>query len=155
VLQLAETLAEMSDGELARLPLDDELRAEVRRTRAITRRIARKRQTQFLAKQLRRRDPAELDALRAALARDRARTQREAAALHRIEAWRERLIREGDRAVAALIRQFPDCDPTPLRRLIGQARIERAQDLPPRAFHELFRRLRGLLAEPPGVPPEA
>src|SRR5581483_2982654 len=72
VLKLAQALAAMSDAELAPLPLDDELRAEVRRTRAVTQPIARKRQTQYLAKQLRKLDDDARQAIRAALDHDRA-----------------------------------------------------------------------------------
>jgi len=46
VLKLAQTLAALSDAQLARVPLSDDLRAEVQRTRAVTQQIARKRQSQ-------------------------------------------------------------------------------------------------------------
>ena len=92
VLKLAQALAALSDAQLARIPLDDDLRAEVASTRAVKQQIARKRAEQFLAKQLRKLDDADLEPMRAALEHDREHARREAAALHRVETWRERLI---------------------------------------------------------------
>jgi ribosome-associated protein len=95
VLKLAHALVAMSDEQLTRVPLDEELRDEVARARAVTQQIARKRQTQYLAKQLRKLDAPEFDAIRTALEHDRNQAHREAASLHRVETWRDRLIAEG------------------------------------------------------------
>jgi len=145
VLKLAQALAAMSDAELAHVPLDDDLRAEVARARAVTQQIARKRQTQYLAKQLRKLDDAAIDAVRATLERDRNAARRETAALHRVEDWRERLIAGGDDALNAFIAEHPDADRPRLRQLARQARLEREQNRTPHAQRELFRALRALL----------
>jgi ribosome-associated protein len=144
VLKLAQTLAMLSDAQLAQVPLDDDLRAEVARTRAVTRQIARKRQTQFLAKQMRKLDESELEAIRATLDHDRDRARADAAALHRVESWRDRLIAEGDDALTELLRAFPRADSQQLRQLARQARAERDGGRPPHAQRELFRLLREL-----------
>ena len=144
VLKLAATLAELSDAQLAQIPLSDELRGEVARTRAVTQQIARKRQTQFLAKQMRKLDDAELDAIRATLEHDKDRARRETAVLHRLEQWRDRLIDGGDEALNALLAEFPDADRQHLRQLARQARVEREQNKPLHAYRELFRVVREL-----------
>ena len=144
VLKLAQALAAMSDAQLARVPLDDDLRAEVQRTRAVTQQIARKRQTQYLAKQMRKLDDGELEAIRATLEHDREHARREAAALHRVEIWRDRLVAEGDDALTELQQQFPHCDRQHLRQLARQGRAERDAGRPPHAQRELFRQLRDL-----------
>jgi ribosome-associated protein len=141
VLKLAHALVELSESQLARVPLSDELREEVQRARAVTQHIARKRQTQFLAKQLRRRDD-ELEPIRAALDHDRDHARREAVALHRVETWRERLVAEGDDALTELLQHFPQFNRQHLRQLARQARAERDQNKPLHAFRELFRELR-------------
>jgi ribosome-associated protein len=141
VLKLAHALVELSDAQLARVPLSDELRDEVVGARAVTQQIARKRQTQFLAKQLRRRED-ELEPIRAALEHDRDHSRRETANLHRVETWRERLIAEGDDALTELLQHFPQSDRQHLRQLARQARAERDANKPPHAQRELFRTLR-------------
>lgn len=143
VFDLAERLVALSDAQLAQLPLDDELRDEVEKTRRITRQIARKRQIQYLAKVMRRRED-ELPALRAALDHDREVSRRETAELHRLEEWRDRLTDEGDEALAELLKRFPSADRQHLRQLARQAKVERHDNRPPHAFRELFRELREL-----------
>lgn len=141
VLKLAHALVELSDAQLARVPLSDELRDEVVRARAITQQIARKRQTQFLAKQLRRRED-ELEPIRAILDHDRDHSRRQTANLHRVEQWRDRLIAEGDDALTELLQIFPQADRQHLRQFVRQARAEHEANKPPHAQRELFRSLR-------------
>jgi ribosome-associated protein len=142
IFELAEALAAMSDAELVRVPMSDEIRDEVQRTRAVKSHIARKRQTQFLAKQLRKLDDADVEAMRTVLDHDRAEAHQEAAALHRLEDWRMRLIDEGDDALDALLALKPTADRQRLRQLMRNARTERDANRPPHAYRELFRALR-------------
>jgi ribosome-associated protein len=142
IFVLAETLAAQSDAQLSRVPLDEEILGEVRRTRAVTSHIARKRATQFLAKQLRKLDESDLDPIRAALAQDRAQAHHEAAALHRLETWRDRLIAEGDVALDELLAMHPAANRQQLRQLARNARAERDSGKPLHAYRELFRALR-------------
>ena len=118
------------------------LREEVRRTRAVTSHIARKRQNQFLAKQVRKLDEEAVEAIRYALSVDREKAHRETAAMHRIETWRERLLEEGDDALAQFIADHPGADRQQLRQLVRNAMAERKANKPPHAFRELFRALR-------------
>jgi ribosome-associated protein len=141
VLDLAKRLVELSDAQLAQVPLDEDLRAEVLAARRITQQIARKRQTQFLAKQLRKREDA-LAPIRAALEQDRALAHRENAALHHVEQWRERLLDGGDEALAQLLEEFPQADRQQLRQLVRNALAERKAERPPHAYRQLFRLLR-------------
>lgn len=145
VLRLADALAGLSDAELARLPLGEETRGEVQRVRATSSHIARKRQLQYLAKHLRQLEPASLDPVRAKLAHARSEAVRQAGLLHRTEAWRERLLAEGDAALGALIAEFPQADRQRLRQLLRRAQAERAAAGAPHASRELHRSLRALL----------
>ena len=133
VLDLAKRLVELSDAQLAHLALDDDLHAEVLAARRITQQIARKRQTQFLAKQLRKRAEA-LEPIRAALEHDKDQSRRETAALHRIEQWRDRLLDGGDEALTQLLAEFPQADRQQLRQLVRNALAERKANRPPHAF---------------------
>lgn len=146
VFELAERLVSLTDAQLSQLALDEDIRDEVEKARRVTQQIARKRQIQYLAKMLRRRED-ELPAMRAQLDHDRQLARRETAELHRLEEWRERLIADGDDALAQLLNLFPAADRQHLRQLARQARVERNENRPPHAFRELFRELRELFGE--------
>ncbi len=146
VFKLAEALVALSESELEHVPLSEELREEISKAKATHQPIARKRQTQFLAKQLRRREE-ELDPIRATLAHDRDTKHRETAALHHLEVWRERLIHEGDTALAELLTKFPQADRQRLRQLARHALEEQHTNRPPASARILFRALRELFEE--------
>ena len=145
VLELAEKLASLTPTQLGRLPIPDSLQPHLEQTRRITAHGARKRQLAFLAKQMRREDEETLDAIRDALDEDGVAARREVAALHRVETWRERLLAEGDAALAELLEEHPGADRQHLRQLARNAHEEKLRNKPPRAFRELFRELRTLL----------
>ena len=147
VRDLAGRLMEQNDARLAQLPLSDDLRALVIESKRITAQIARKRQMQFLAKNLRRADDAALEAIRAALDHDKAGARKETAALHHVEHWRDRLIDDGDDALAELIAEHPHADRQHLRQLARNARDEKHKNKAPHAQRELFRELRELFTE--------
>jgi ribosome-associated protein len=143
VLALANQLVELPPSRLARLDLPEEVREEIANVRRISSHIARKRQLAFLAKKMRRHEDAVFDAVRAELGENRERRRQETAAMHRLEALRERLL-EDDEAAATLIAEHPAIDRQHLRSLVRQARSERAADKPPRAYREIFQLLKDL-----------
>ncbi|MBD8871734.1 ribosome biogenesis factor YjgA [Rhodanobacter sp. DHB23] len=146
VLELANQLVELPPTRLAKLELPEDVRNEIAHVRRITSHIARKRELAFLAKLMRRHDSEAFDAVRAALGENRDRQRQETAAMHRMEALRERLLGDdGDAAASELIERHPSVDRQHLRALIRQARVEKATpNKPPRAFRELFQLLKSL-----------
>jgi ribosome-associated protein len=145
VLELAGQLVELPPSRLAKLELPDDVRREIETTRRITAHIARKRQLAFLAKVMRRHDNEAFDAVRAALGENREKQRQETAAMHRLEALRERLLGEDESALSELIAQHPSVDRQRLRSLIRQARIEKdTPNKPPRAYREIFQLLKDL-----------
>ncbi|MEG3157392.1 ribosome biogenesis factor YjgA [Lysobacter zhanggongensis] len=145
ILNLGQQLVALTDAQLAKLPVPESLLPHIRESRRITSHIAHKRQLAFLAKQMRREDDEVLDAIRDALDEKGDAARREVAAMHRVEAWRDRLLAEGDAALAELIGQYPDADRQALRQLARNTLEERKRNKPPRAFRELFRHLRELI----------
>ena len=148
VLELARQLSELTPQQIARLPVPDGLIPHIDETRRITSHGAHKRQLQYLAKQMRREDDETLEAIRDALDSSGESARLEAAMLHRAEAWRERLIGDGDAALSDLVLEFPHADRQHLRQLARNAHEEKLRNKPPHAFRELFRELRELLKEP-------
>jgi ribosome-associated protein len=147
VLAMAGKLMDTSHAALALLPMPDELRALVIDSQRIRSNIARKRQTQWLAKQMRREDDAVLDTLRAALEHTKEDARREAAALHRVEHWRLKIVDGGDAGLAEFVALYPMADRQQLRTLARNAKAEKLANKPPHSFREIFRVLRELMAE--------
>ena len=147
VLAMAGKLMDTGHAALALLPMPEELRALVVDSQRIRSNIARKRQTQWLAKQMRREEDAVLNTLRAALEHTKEDARREAAALHRVEHWRLKIVDGGDAGLAEFIALYPMADRQQLRTLARNAKAERLANKPPHAFREIFRVLRELMAE--------
>ncbi len=146
-LALSEQLVALTEAQLAKLPVPEELLPHIRECRRITSHIAHKRQLAFLAKQMRREDDETLDRIRDALDVGGDASRREVAAMHRVETWRDRLLADGDVALAELLTAHPDADGQLLRQLVRNTLEERKRNKPPRAFRELFRELRELMLE--------
>ncbi|MFC6839724.1 ribosome biogenesis factor YjgA [Xanthomonas theicola] len=145
VLTLGEKLVALTPAQLARLPVPESLVAHIADAKRITSHIAHKRQLAFLAKQMRREDEQTLDAIREAMDANSDGARREAAALHRLEDWRGRLLADGDAALSGLLTEYPGADRQRLRQLIRNAKEERLKNKPPHAYRELFRELRELI----------
>ena len=146
IRNLAEKLVALPAAQLARLPIPEELMPHIVETQRITSHLAHKRQLQFLAKQMRREEDEVLEAIRDAMDEGGEAARRETALLHQAEQWRDRLLADGDDALAALLEEFPTADRQKLRQLVRNATDERAKNKPPRAFRDLFREVRELLS---------
>lgn len=144
VFDLALQLMDAPAGVLPQLTLDEDLAALLEESRRIHQHVARKRQSQFLAKHLRRLDDEALAAMRAVVERSREHNRRDAARQRRAEGWRQRLLDGGDDALTRLLEQYPQADSTRLRQLVRQAQRERDAATPPHAFRELLRVVRDL-----------
>ncbi|RCS31183.1 DUF615 domain-containing protein [Rhodanobacter denitrificans] len=147
ILTLASQLIELPPSKLAKLALPDDVRREIDITRRITSHGAKKRQLAFLAKVMRRYDDEDFAAVRAELGENREKQRQETAAMHRLEAMRDRLVAEDEAALSELIAEHPQVDRQHLRSLVRQARIEKdAPNKPPRAYREIFQLLKDLQA---------
>lgn len=147
VLVLGQQLIALSAAQLAKLPIPEDLLPHIEDTQRITQHVARKRQLAFLAKQMRRVDDETLDAIRDALDAGGEAARRDTAELHRVEAWRERLLADGDSALAELLTEHPAADRQHLRQLVRNSIEERNRNKPPHSYRELFRELRELLGD--------
>jgi ribosome-associated protein len=137
---LGAELVELSDAVLAAVRIPDDLRAAVLEARRITAHEGRRRQMQYIGRLMRDVDPAplreQLDALSGQSAAETARHKR-------LEALREKLLAD-DTALTDYVTAHAGADLQELRTLIRNARREQKDGKPPRAFRELFRRLKAL-----------
>ncbi|HEY2037490.1 MAG TPA: ribosome biogenesis factor YjgA [Steroidobacteraceae bacterium] len=143
---LGEALIRMRDPELDALELPERLTDAVREARRIKSRAGGARQRQYIGKLMREID---LEPIRAALAARSERDAIETQLFKRAESWRERLLTEGEDALAELARLRPDLDPAEWTRRVRAAHHERTAGLRAGtvgpAGRELFRALRALL----------
>ena len=137
--RLGRTLVELAPERLARIPVPEQLADAIELARRIKAHGGRRRQIQLIGKLMRQID---VEPIRDALGH----MERESAATtaqHReLEAWRERMLAEGNEAVAEFLSTHPEADVQKLRHLVRRAKRERGTDQPPRHSRELFRFLR-------------
>ena len=141
--RLGERLVGLGEADLAKLPLPQPLLDAVRAARGMSKHGALARQRQYIGRLMRDIDPAPVLRVLESGARDRA---LEAARFRRIEAWRDRLIAEGDSALTALGASVTLTaeQQTKLAKLVQRARRDRSSETQrAAAARELFRALRG------------
>ncbi len=156
---LGEAVAALPAERLAALDISDSLREAIEAWRRTTSHEGRRRQMQYVGKLMRSADEA---VLREAVAEASIGSARATLALHEAERWRDELI-AGDEAFERLAAKCPGADLQHLRSLARQARKDAPAAAPEagkaprqgRAFRELFRELRTLLAEDGAAPPDA
>ena len=141
---LGAELVALSAERLASLELPESLADAVRAAQRISAHEGRRRQMQYIGRLMRAVDPAPI---RERLDAWRGLSRTEIARQHALERWRERLIDEDD-ALTEFAGKYPGTDIQVLRGLIRNARKERSEDKPPRAFRELFRMIRDAAGRP-------
>lgn len=137
--KLGQELIELPDGQLAQIPLSDEILESIKLYKRLNQREARRRLLQLIGKQMRREDTEQISAI---MARFGLQDQQLNQHFQRLERLREILIRDGDSALGELLNDYPDVDRQLLRQLIRQAQREASEHKPPAASRKLFRYLR-------------
>ncbi|GAB6041570.1 ribosome biogenesis factor YjgA [Endothiovibrio diazotrophicus] len=136
---LGAELVQLKAAQLDAIPLPERLREAVLEARRIKSHGALRRQMQFVGKVMR---GVEAEPIREALDRLLNRDRAAAARFHQLERWRDRLIEEGDGALAEWFDAYPGSDRQHLRQLVRNAVKERAGGKPAGAGRALFRHLR-------------
>lgn len=138
--QLGAELVDLGKNALDKIPLDDDLRNAVELAQRI-KKEGRRRQLQLIGKLLRQRD---VEPIRQALDKLKNRHNQQVALFHKLEQLRDRLIDEGDDAVADVLKLWPDADRQQLRSLIRNAQKEKEGNKPPKSARQIFQYLREL-----------
>jgi ribosome-associated protein len=146
---LTSELLDLSKSQLSKVPLEEDILLAIQQARTMRSHGARRRQLLYIAKLIRRSDPAPIiDAVGGFHSEARALTGRQ----HRSEAWRDLLLEQGDTALGELLQQRDGVDAQSLRQLIRNATHELKEGKPPAAARALFRALRDMDLEQP-LPP--
>ena len=143
--KLGETLVKLQPHELAKVPLNDELLEAVELAHRLhNKREGLRRHMSYLGKLLRIYDVTDIQKALAGFEHKHVASN---AKFHKLELWRDRLIKEGDKGVNALMFEHRHLDRQKLRQLARTGRKELAADLPPVAYRELFQYLKTNIEE--------
>lgn len=138
--RLGAELVDLGKNALEKIPLDQDLRDAVELAQRI-KMEGRRRQLQLIGKLLRQRD---VEPIRQALDKLKNRHNQQVAFFHKLEQLRDRLIEEGDGAIAEVLGLWPDADRQQLRTLIRNAKKEKEGNKPPKSARLIFQYLREL-----------
>ena len=144
--RMAAALMKVAAATLAKLELDEDLRAVVDRARQVTAHVARRRAERTVAGELRR--AGGLAELQKRLTNVEQTGAAEPRLFHLAEEWRARLLDEGMAAAADL----PGGAAEPLPKLVADAQRERATGKPPGAARALFRHVMAALKADAAAP---
>ena len=148
--KLGEGLLDLRADLMKKLELPDKLTEGVAEAKRITNFEGKRRQMQFIGKQMRLLTPEKHAEIRAALEEQHAPSAQETLVLHQSEQWRDRLISDDD-AVGHWINLSPGTDSQQLRALVRQARKDAKPEKPGaaprhgRAYREIFQLVREAL----------
>ncbi len=125
--RLGAELVDLGKNALDKIPLDADLRDAIELAQRI-KMEGRRRQLQLIGKMLRQRD---VEPIRQALDKLKNRHNQQVVLFHKLEHLRDRLIVEGDDAVAEVLTLWPHADRQQLRSLIRNAKKEKEGNKPP------------------------
>jgi ribosome-associated protein len=122
LVDLGKELCELSPERLKQLPLSERLYDSIRLAQRTTSREGLRRQVHFVGKLMR---DAQADLIRAQLETWKNGSREQTQAMHRLEALRDRLLKE-DAALTVLLQKYPHADIQQLRTFIREGRKEMA-----------------------------
>jgi ribosome-associated protein len=138
---LGQQLVDLTEAQLARIELPEELRDAIEFAHRVSSHEARRRHLQYVGKLMR-----QVDAqwLQAELQRVTGDSRAAVTLMHEAERWRDRLLAD-DTGLTALLDRYPAFDVQWLRATIRTARREIESGRPPRHARELYRWLHAQL----------
>jgi ribosome-associated protein len=142
--ELGERLTGLSKDTLKTFHLPEKLLEAILECKRLSAHGAVSRQHQYIGKLMREVDPQPIENRFAELD---GQSSQYNGWLHRLERWRDQLI-EQDEQLAKLVAEYPDIDIQAIRTQIRNARKEKAEQKPPKAYRELFQTLKSLIPEP-------
>ena len=137
---LGTELVELGKNALEKIPLDEDLLADIEIAQKI-KKEGRRRQIQLIGKMLRARD---VEPIQTALDKLKNRHNQQVSLFHKLETLRDRLVEEGDDVIPTVLELYPDADRQQLRSLVRNAQKEKAANKPPKSYRQIFQYLREL-----------
>jgi ribosome-associated protein len=143
--KLAERLVDISEANLAKMPLEHDLLEAVKTARKINRKKEGfRRQLQLLGKLMREVDTAPIESALNLLGNQHLQAN---AHFHYLEHARDSIVTQGNEAIERLVAKYPALDRQKLRQLQRKAVKESELNKPPIASRGLFKYLRESIQE--------
>ena len=143
VADLGEHLLDLPAKDFKALNLPTELLEALTLYKKMDKGPAIKRQKAFIGKLLRKNEPLIIQ-IKEKLAEMDLKKKMQNMHFHRLENWRDRLIEEGDEALAELLESYPQVDRQQMRQWIRNAQKEAKEEKPPKSSREIFQYLKSL-----------
>lgn len=140
--KLGETLIELSDSQLAKLSLPDNLLDSIQHARSLKSHESIRRQLQYIGKVMRHIDPAPIIS---ALSKMKIIKEVKVTQFHQVEQWRDKLISEGDAALQSFLDGHPQANRQQLRQIIRKAQNDFANNNNTGGANELFKYLKDVM----------
>lgn len=138
--KLGEELAQLKPSVLEKMPISEDLFDAIKDAQRF-KNEARRRQLQLIGKLMRN---EEEEPIQAALDKIRNKHSQNTAVLHKLEALRDRVVEEGDKAIDEVVALYPEADRQRLRQLARQAAKEKQAQKPAKAYREIFQIIKAL-----------
>lgn len=136
---LGKRLTELKPNQLEKVPVSDTLRRAIEESYRITQREATRRHMQYIGKLMRSEDA---EAIQNAIDLFDAGSKAFAQALHSLERWRDRLIKEGNECLSEYLNEHPNADIQHIRQLVRNAKKDVKNEKNTGAAKKLFKYLR-------------
>lgn len=141
--KLGVSLIDLSQAELAKIPMDSELLEAVMLARRIRqKKEGYRRQLQFIGKLMRNRDVAPIEQAMLTIKSAHKKQNNE---FHKLELLRDEMISQGDSIIESTLSDYPTLDRQKLRQLVRQAKKQKTENKPPKASRELFKYLKEMI----------
>jgi ribosome-associated protein len=142
--ELGKQLVSLDKATLNKLDLPANVLENVVTTQSIKSNIARKRQLQYLGKQIRNSD---MQHIQQQLAKIQHQHRHDTAQFHKLEQWRDQLLEQNDTAINQFLDNYPHADRQHLRQLVRQAHQEAKKNAAPAAARKLFRYIKDVVED--------
>lgn len=137
--KLGVTLLKLSKSTLEKLELDEKLLDALLLAQNINSNSGHRRQVQLIGKLMRHTDA---ETLRKKLSYYHHPIEEANAHFHKLEKWRDQLLKEGDSAINELLNDYPNMDRKHLRQLLRNAKKEAEHKKSPKSARLLFKYLK-------------
>ena len=141
--KLGQELVDQPRDRVKRVPMPEDVLDAILACQLIKDHEGRRRQIQYVGKKMRTLDEEEIAAIQRTIDSWRGASKAETASMHSLEKKRDKLLTD-DKALTALLEQYPHLDAQQLRTLIRNARKEQAENKPPKAYREIVQILKQL-----------